>query len=164
MKNLFIVTIVLLLISTISIGQLKQLDFIEKKDKTKDEQGENIRVVYFDLKNIDSKTKENTISKLLMSDQKIHNFSIKDFSKCYAVIEKDVDPLYVREIIKPYNIDFDYTTIIVNDLRAITDDLPDDYPSFVNKNRGNEDWKQYYEAIKSWKKDNIIAWHSVMYK
>lgn len=146
--------------TSISISQINQLDFVEKKNKTKDEQGDNIRVVYFDLKNIDSDKKSNEISSVLLNDNKIHKFSIKDNKKCYAVIDKDVNPQYIRKLINPLNVDFDFRTIIVNDLRAITDDLPDDYPLNID----NIYDKGYIQRCIDWRNTNPDKWQKAIDK
>lgn len=159
----------ILVICTIAVAfalnlfaQPKSIQFIKKEHLTKDEQGQN--VVYFTVKNAGSESSMNELTEMLLADPGFKKFSIKEGGKCYAILSEDADPLYVRRLLQKAGTDFDFSSLIVYDLRAITDQLPDDYPVFQDTGDKAADRKSYIQSIKDWKENNLVTWNSIINK
>ncbi|NLA24558.1 MAG: hypothetical protein GX879_06290 [Bacteroidales bacterium] len=134
-------------------------DFFEHKVKF----GSNMELLKeVEFKLLFTEGKEDQISRAMLSDSKIHEFKIdSDLSggNCTALVDFDISPESFKTILDPLNVKFRTYSIKIFDSQFVQENLPEDFPVYIDTNNPEIDKKTYLQNIDYWGKINAEFWN-----
>jgi len=171
--NVFIITIVLNLgfVPSLIFAQKPAFEF--KRNQTKEQSSyeqkdQDFRLVIFKINGIKDKNQEQSVLNRLQVDPNFKKVELADMLRCSMLINKKIDAVYVRELLKKENVDFDFSTLIVNDITQVrTTDrhrnsaVPESFPHFVDTGNQKADEVVYFNAKQKWIKDNPAEFEKI---
>jgi hypothetical protein len=150
----------------ITNAQTEKLSFTQYKPT---EEG---YVVYFHLTNIQSEAMGNSLAYLLIKDENIISaryFKGSNGKDRFQLIIKDiVTPEYIRDLVNPFGVDFDFSTIAINGIiknqplksdvgfnespRLVID--KEEFPVYEDTGNKTADEQRYIQNKKQWVENN----------
>jgi hypothetical protein len=169
-KRLLIITLIL---STFgSFAQEANLEFVQKKATN------NGYTVYFQVENAVDQDHAEKILNDLLSDNNIYSgryFKSGSNKDRYQLnIKSNVTATYIRNILLTNNVDYDYSTIIVNGVNPVainnvevlqsTKSNPEasNFPVFENTGNSEVDNQNYRNSKDEWIKQNPVEYQNML--
>lgn len=165
MKKLVFINLFLFLVA-LSFGQVVKMEFTQKKIV------DSGLTVYFYVQNLESDDQAQLLLNDLLSENGIKSGRFfkagngKDRFQLY--INSTITANYVRDILLTHNVDYDFSTVSVNDVILNPDELPEHvaimgsqksempegFPEFVKTENHELDVDNYRSAKDKWIEDN----------
>lgn len=149
---------ILLIMAFCGNSQDKKIDFKNSKPYGSD------KVVYFKINNLANDEDIENLNRVFSGDAGIREHSLNKARGCKLVISQAIDAEYIRGRLLSAGLDYDLSTILVNDALVLkdmiaplqknrTDGMPEHYPVYINTGRPDIDNALFDCLKKEWVRD-----------